>query len=404
MSATAHFRPTFTDLRAEIERRVAQGEPEDSIAQLVDQFLAAGGGLPAPVIEYDGTVTWIYRDSAAHHVAVVGDILGYDPTQTHMTNLARCDVFYLTVQLPLDTQIAYAFCVDQPSPPDAADIEPWLAHCRPDPLNPYQVLATHPLRLMSVLTMPGAGEPDTMLHRSSIPSPAVALGVIPGSHTGRLHRVWVHTPAELHSAISRYPVCYFLDGESYLLAGHMPHILDTLVAEGEIVPCVAVFVETPSALSIDAVDAVQIEQTLIHDIVPWIDTHYPTSTDPRDRVICGAHRYASVALHTALVAADTFGGVIAQSPALDILTTEIARQIAALLTENVNLPRSYLDVGRYESIAAHQYVHSLCNALMTGGAELSYQEFPGDGGFLGWRSTAVDALRTHFGTATMPEL
>src|SRR5689334_5538879 len=79
MSANALFRPTFADLRAEIERRAADGAATDEINALVDQFLSTGGDAPAPWVEYDGTVTWFYRDAAAETVAVIGDILGYDP-------------------------------------------------------------------------------------------------------------------------------------------------------------------------------------------------------------------------------------------------------------------------------------------------------------------------------------
>ena len=93
MSANALFRPTFADLRAEIERRAAQQAPADEIAALVDQFLATGGDAPTPWVEYDGTVTWLYRDAHAQSVAVVGDIIGYEPDKTRLTRLPGCDLF-----------------------------------------------------------------------------------------------------------------------------------------------------------------------------------------------------------------------------------------------------------------------------------------------------------------------
>ena len=138
MSANALFRPTFADLRAEIERRAAEGAPTDEINALVEQFLSTGGDAPAPWVEYDGTVTWFYRDPGAETVAVVGDILGYDPDKTRMTRLPGSDLFALTAQMPLDAWIEYAFVVDhaRSAAERVTGSAAWLNHCKTDPLNP----------------------------------------------------------------------------------------------------------------------------------------------------------------------------------------------------------------------------------------------------------------------------
>jgi enterochelin esterase family protein len=216
--------------------------------------------------------------------------------------------------------------------------------------------------------------------------------------------VWIYTPPEYRPEIHRYPVCYFLDGEAYLLSARVPMIIDALIAQQEITAPIAVFIETSSGGAVESAEVEMIARLLIDDVVPWVDAHYATSTDPQDRIIGGAQRNAAVALHTALGAPEIFGGVIAQSPSADLLTTEIARQIGALLTHGIGLPRCYMDVGRYEPVAAQKYAHTLCSALLTGGSVLSYQEFAGDGGFLGWRSTMPDALRVHFGASTISDL
>src|SRR5690349_1749062 len=105
MSTSVLFRPTFADLRAEIERRAAQGASDRDIAALVEQFLAAGGDSPMPWVEYDGTVTWLYRDAQAREVAVVGDLIGYDTKATRMARLPGSDLHFLTAHIPLDAQI-----------------------------------------------------------------------------------------------------------------------------------------------------------------------------------------------------------------------------------------------------------------------------------------------------------
>src|SRR5262245_43436336 len=158
MSVNALFRPTFADLRAEVERRAAQEAPDDEIATLIEQFLATGGDAPAPWVEYDGMVTWLYRDAAAENVAVIGDIIGYDPNTSRMTRLPGSDLFFMTAQLPLDARAEYVFAVDLPQPEDAAAglSDEWLRRCKIDPLNPKQIVETMPMRAFSVLEMPNA--------------------------------------------------------------------------------------------------------------------------------------------------------------------------------------------------------------------------------------------------------
>ncbi len=64
-------------------------------------------------------------------------------------------------------------------------------------------------------------------------------------------------------------------------------------------------------------------------------------------------------------------------------------------------PHCYIDVGRYEAQAVLESVHTLCTALLNGGAAVSYQEFGGGHSFLGWRTTLPDALRFHFSTPAL---
>ena len=64
-------------------------------------------------------------------------------------------------------------------------------------------------------------------------------------------------------------------------------------------------------------------------------------------------------------------------------------------------PQCYIDVGRYEAPAVLESVHTLCTALLNGGAAVSYQEFGGGHSFLGWRTTLPDALRFHFSTPAL---
>jgi enterochelin esterase family protein len=402
MSTSVLFRPTFADLRAEIERRAAQAAPADEIAELVEQFLAAGGDAPMPWVEYDGTVTWLYRDSQAGEVAVVGDILGYDTSQNRMSRLPGCDLHFLTAHIPLDARVAYVFAVDNPTPASGDRIawSEWLQRCKTDPLNPSQIVEMQPLRAFSTLAMSNARPAPDIEDEVSLSS--VAFHVVGSAALGSWWRVWVHLPPDYDPETRRYPTLYLNDGESYLLSAHAPEIVDTLLAQGEIVPAILVFVQSLDQPDVDNLSDERLVRFLADELVWWIDERYATSTDPQQRALGGAGLGAALSLHVALERPDVFGRVIAQSP----VPSDATDKFSALLERNAERgfgpPHCYVDGGRYQSAAAIQYVQSLCDALLSGGAAVSYQGFAGDGSFLSWRTTLPDALRFHFGVPLFP--
>jgi enterochelin esterase family protein len=396
MSAIALFRPTFTDLRAEVERRVANGSSRAEIDELIRQFLAACGESPSPVVEYDGTVTWIYRDADAESVAVVGDFLGYDTGRTQMARLPGSDMFYLTGQMPLDAHVSYAYAVDNPCPQDSdrASWNAWLERCKIDPLNRRRILETHPLRQQSVLLMPSATQQPLVDVDSGVPT---MLHVVTSAETGVSRRVWVHPPPNYSPRTRRYPTVYFADGEAYMLSARVANLSDELFEQGEIAPAVLVFVESPSHLEEDDAPAEPFVRFLANELVPWVDAHYAVSPDPRDRIVAGAATTGAVALYAVLDRPDVFGGALVQSPAPLLLTDEVTARVQENIARGFAPPRCYVDVGRYEAHLFLDHAHTLCNALLAAEAVLSYQEFPGDRSFVGWRSSLPDALRFHLG-------
>lgn len=404
MSIDALFRPTFADLRAEIERRAAQRAPDDEIAALVDQFFTLGAEGMAPLVEYDGTVTWLYRDAAADHVSVVGDILGYDTERTRMARLQGCDLFFLTAQIPLDARIEYLFAVDHPRPsvPCSAAWEEWLLHCKADPLNPNKILETAPMRAFSVLEMPNASPVAELDHVDDVPFGSVGFHIIGNTAHNVWRRVWVYLPPEYDARARRYPTLYLNDGEAYMLAARVPQILDVLLAQGDIVPTIVVFVEGRHNRGEEHEIDHDLIAFLADYVAPWIDTHYATSSDPAERVIGGASLGATLSLYAALERPDVFGGALAQSPAVSALAAQTPEYLLRNTERGFASPRCYVDVGRYEPPARIEAVQSFCNALLLGGAAVSYQDIAGDHSYISWRASLAAALRFHFGAAAFP--
>jgi enterochelin esterase-like enzyme len=401
MSTDVLFRPTFADLRAEVERRVAQDAPPDEIAAMLDQLL---GGAPAPWVEYNGAVTWLYRDVAAQHVAVVGDIVGYDTDKTAMTRLPGSDLFYLTAEIPLDARIKYVFAVDRPAPAgdQPGEWSDWLRGCATDPLNPRQLIETRPLRAYSLLEMPGALPAPEFDDPQGEVVANVVMHVLRSPALDTWLRVWVALPLGYDPDATRYPTLYLYDGEGYMLSARAPQLLDTLLNNGEIGHAIAVFVERPDGYVADEQYGRRAASFLADELVPWIDAHYATSSDPADRVAGGASVGAAVGLYAALERPEVFGRVLAQSP----VPLPFAEYTMALLERNAERglapPLCYVDVGRYEPALVVEHVQSLCSALLAYHARVSYQEFAGDHSFVGWRTTLADALRFHFGAPLFP--
>lgn len=399
MPANALFRPTFADLRAEIERRVTLDAQVSEVDTLIEQFLIAGGDTPAPCVEYDGTVTWLYRDPQARGVSVVGDIIGYDPKKTRMARLPGCDLYAFTAQMPLDARIAYAFVVDRGGRVD------WRDQCVADPLNPKQVIVTGPLRALSVLEMPNARPVSELDDAVGDDMTSVVYQVVASADRMTWARVWVFLPSNYDPIDRRYPTLYLNGGESYLLSARAPQIMDALLEQGDTAPAIMVFVERSdaAALADEGLDGRYV-QWMADELVPWIDARYATSTDPQERVIGGAGANATLSPYAALERPDVFGQALAQSPTAD----SFARMVPGLLAHNAGRgfgpPQCYIDVGRYEPLARVEAVHTLCTTLLNSGAVVSYQDFGGDHGFLGWRTALPDALRFHFGAPPLSAL
>jgi enterochelin esterase family protein len=403
MSANAIFRPTFADLRAEIERRTAHAALSEEIDALIDQFLLAGGDTPAPCVEYDGTVTWLYRDAGANSVSVVGDVIGYDPLKTRMARVPGSDLFALTAQLPLDARVAYTFVVDRG---DLAEQNDWRIRNRPDPLNPKRMLVTGPIRELSVLEMPNARPVPELDGVEAGEMTSLTYQIVGSADRQIWGRVWVFLPADYDPLERRYPTLYLNDGESYLLSACAPQIIDALLEQGEVAPAIMVFVQRADAdrpADDEGLDARAL-QWLADEVVPWIDARYATSVDPQERVIGGAGANATLALYAALERPDVFGRALAQSP----VVRSFAKMAPGLESRNAGRgfgpPQCYIDVGRYEAPARLAGVQALCATLLTGGAAVSYQDFGADQGFLGWRTALPDALRFHFGAPPLPAL
>jgi enterochelin esterase-like enzyme len=138
-----------------------------------------------------------------------------------------------------------------------------------------------------------------------------------------VRRGFVYLPPS-YSESSKYPVLYLLHGiggdEEEWLRGGTPHIiLDNLYAEGKLEPMIVVLPNgramkndraTGNVMDREKVAAfATFEDDLLKDLIPFIESTYPTLTDRENRAIAGLSMGGGQSLNFGLGNLDTFAWV-----------------------------------------------------------------------------------------------
>lgn len=138
-----------------------------------------------------------------------------------------------------------------------------------------------------------------------------------------VRRGFVYLPPS-YSESSKYPVLYLLHGiggdEEEWLRGGTPHIiLDNLYAEGKLEPMIVVLPNgramkndraTGNVMDREKVAAfATFEGDLLKDLIPFIESTYPTLTDRENRAIAGLSMGGGQSLNFGLGNLDTFAWV-----------------------------------------------------------------------------------------------
>jgi enterochelin esterase family protein len=146
---------------------------------------------------------------------------------------------------------------------------------------------------------------------------------------GKNRRVLVYTPPSYDRSHAPLPVLYLYHGfwdtrYSWVTEGRLAQILDNLLAEGKAVPMIVVVPEAhalppedipgPDNTPYLAKNQRAVDEELFHDIIPFIETHYNISDEPRERAIAGLSMGGLQAIETGIVHLDYFRWIGAFSP------------------------------------------------------------------------------------------
>jgi enterochelin esterase-like enzyme len=275
-------------------------------------------------------------------------------------------------------------------------------------------------RIENTLLIRGPESADYTVN--AVPHGTVSLQWYASPTVGPTRRAYVYTPPGYENGAERYPVLYLLHGgsgdeDAWSSCGRASQILDNLIAQGRARPMIVVMpngnttriaapdvVPAPRALPAnqDPGRFPRFPESLVKDLIPFIDTTYRTRTEREGRAIAGLSVGGAQTLYAAFNHLDLFAWVAAFSGgypvmpgvAIDVppppnaaslrgpdLTRSIdPEKFAALLPQldaraNDRLRLLYVSIGTADTLMpTHEVVKQV---LKNKGVEYTLREFPG---------------------------
>lgn len=245
----------------------------------------------------DTDVTFRFMAPQADSVKVIG---GFTPTQKVKTQFGEMDVpsavdmnkddkglWSVTLPVPKAELYTYSFIVDGIAVNDPSNI----------------LLQRDGTRFLSVLLVPGEktenyfeAEKRGNMHQVWYPSPTLDL----------TRRMFVYTPYGYESSKKKYPVLYLLHGaggdeDAWSTMGRTRQILDNLIEKGLAEPMICVMPNgNPNQMAAkttalpegkfdfrDPAKKNMYVNSLVKDIVPYIEKNFRVIADPDHRAIAG---------------------------------------------------------------------------------------------------------------------
>jgi enterochelin esterase family protein len=273
------------------------------------------GAIKSPEVLPDGRVTFRLLAPDATRVSVTGDWPGgIESTTTPMTRDDK-GVWSATVG-PLKPEFwVYTFAVN-----GVTMLDPRNIHSR-----------RNTTRIENTLLIPGPESADYSVN--TVPHGTVSLQWYASTSGEEMRRMYVYTPPGYENGSERFPVLYLLHGgsgdeDAWSACGRAPQILDNLIAQGKATPMIVVmpngnitrvaspdFVPAPPALpaSQDPGRFRRFPESLVNDLVPFIDHRYRTLADREHRAIGGLSVGGAQAMYAAFNHLDVFAWVAAFS-------------------------------------------------------------------------------------------
>lgn len=348
-----------------------------------------GPRIISPEIQPDNKVT--FRIYAPHSigVAINGEWMsGAVPRE----NLVRNDTGMWSITLgPLQPEFyGYTFIVDGVTVID--------------PSNPQ--IKRDGVRNTSVLLVPG--KESELYSVKNIPHGTLSKVWYDSPTLNLTRRMYIYTPPGYESNTkTKYPVLYLLHGgggdeDAWTTLGRAPIILDNLIALGKAKPMIIVMTNgnanqavtqgdspvltvqevRPSAPTGGMATTGRFEESLVKDVVPYIESHYRVLKDKDNRAIAGLSMGGGHTQRVTLTYPDMFSYIGVFSAGTRTVTDDLDNQFKVLKSKN---PKLYWVGCGINDPLAYQGSQTLAALLKKDGFNYLFLETPGGHTWANWR-------------------
>jgi enterochelin esterase-like enzyme len=355
--------------------------PPPSRQQLVDQYLTTQKTFP--IVE-DTLAHFVYSGPLTE-LALAGDFSGWDPGHENapMAQVPGTDLWYRTIVFDRAARLEYKMVSNGDS---------WFA----DPLNPRIGPGDYS---NSELRMPGYVPPPEVIYVDTIPHGGYVEYGVNSRYLKNQRVVGIYYPPGYKETTQAYPLVVVNDGQEYVSAGNMIHVLDNLINEGSIEPVVGVFVPPVDRTAEYAEEKQELYTLfLVEELLPWLESTHRLRTAPTERAIVGSSYGGNISLWVGLKHPDVFGKVGAFSSFVeeDILTGFSAGVPLEL--------KIYLNHGIYDHLdPIHESLEQFLPILEARQYDFLYEEYPEGHNYGFWRAHLDDMLRYLFPASEMDE-
>jgi enterochelin esterase-like enzyme len=180
----------------------------------------------------------------------------------------------------------------------------------------------------------GPGSADYQIN--DVPHGSLNVDWYPSPTLKLTRRLYVYTPAGYHTGTQRYPVLYLLHGgggdeDAWTSMGRAPQIFDNLIAQGKAKPMLVVMtngnanqtaaqsvVPPPPSGNLGlggpgepggATVTMQFPESLVNDVIPYIEKTYRTIPDRQSRAVAGLSMGGAQSLYAGLIHLDKFAWI-----------------------------------------------------------------------------------------------
>jgi enterochelin esterase-like enzyme len=273
-----------------------------------------------------------------------------------------------------------------------------------DPSNPQ--IKRDGVRNASVLLVPG--KESDLYTVKNVPHGTLSKVWYESPTLNLTRRMYIYTPPGYESnAKTKYPVLYLLHGgggdeDAWTTLGRAPIILDNLIALGKAKPMIIVMtngnanqaaaqgdspvlptqeVRPPTTTGGMAATG-RFEESLVKDVVSYIESHYRVLKDKDNRAIAGLSMGGGHTQRVTLTNPDMFSYIGIFSAGTRTVTDELDSQFKVLKSKN---PKLYWVGCGVNDPLAYQGSKTLAELLKKDGFNYIFRETPGGHTWANWR-------------------